>query len=164
MERYFPAQIEQGDSTYGAWFADFDGCVSAGRTIAEAIEGAHEALALHVAGMIEDGEAIPEPSEPRLEDGSIAVAMVGVTLPGRKKRVNVMIDEGLLAAIDAISDNRSRFLEKAARKAFAMSAETKPPARKSRLGFLKGQFTIPDDFDRMGEAEIAAMFSGADPK
>jgi hypothetical protein len=30
-----------------------------------------------------------------------------------------MIDEGLLAAIDAVSDNRSRFLEKAARKEFA---------------------------------------------
>ena len=119
MERYFPAQIEKGKSCYGAWFADFDGCVSAGQTIAEAIEGAREALAFHVAGMIEDGEPIPNPSEPRLETGSIAVAMIGVTLPGKKKRVNVMIDEGLLAAIDAISDNRSRFLEKAARKEFS---------------------------------------------
>ena len=45
--------------------------------------------------------------------------MVGVTLPGKKKRVNVMIDEGLLAAIDAVSDNRSRFLERAARKELA---------------------------------------------
>lgn len=116
MKRYFPVQIEKGNSSYGAWFADFDGCVSAGRTIAEAIGGAHEALALHVAGMIEDGEPIPEPSEPALAEGSIAIAMIGVTLPGKKKRVNVMIDEGLLAAIDAVSDNRSRFLEKAARK------------------------------------------------
>ena len=119
MERYFPAQIEKGKSSYGAWFADFAGCVSAGRTTAEAIEGAREALAFHVAGMIEDGEEIPVPSEPKLEKGSIAVAMIGVTLPGKKKRVNVMIDEGLLAAIDAVSDNRSRFLEKAARREFA---------------------------------------------
>jgi hypothetical protein len=45
--------------------------------------------------------------------------MVGVTLPGKKKRVNVMIDEGVLAAIDAVSTNRSQFLEKAALKELA---------------------------------------------
>lgn len=27
-----------------------------------------------------------------------------------------------------------------------------------RLGFLNGAFTVPDDFDRMGEDEIAALF------
>lgn len=27
-----------------------------------------------------------------------------------------------------------------------------------RLGFLKGAFKVPDDFDRMGEAEIEQMF------
>ncbi len=117
--RYFPAQIEQEDGTFGVWFSDFLGCVSAGDTIAEAIEGAHEALALHVAGMIEDGDPIPAASVPELEKGSVAVSMIGVTLPGKKKRVNVMIDEGLLAAIDAVAANRSRFLEKAARKELA---------------------------------------------
>ena len=29
-----------------------------------------------------------------------------------------------------------------------------------RLGFLSGEITVPDDFDRMGEAEIESMFSG----
>ena len=29
-----------------------------------------------------------------------------------------------------------------------------------RIGFMKGQVLIPDDFDRMGEDEIAAMFEG----
>jgi antitoxin (DNA-binding transcriptional repressor) of toxin-antitoxin stability system len=27
-----------------------------------------------------------------------------------------------------------------------------------RFGFLKGEIAVPDDFDRMGENEIAAMF------
>ena len=117
--RFFPVQIEKGETSYGAWFVDFPGCVSAGDTIAEAIEGAHEALALHTSGMIEDGERIPDPSAPKLEEGSIVVAMVGVTLPGKKKRVNVMIDEGVLAAIDAVSNNRSQFLEQAALKELA---------------------------------------------
>ena len=29
-----------------------------------------------------------------------------------------------------------------------------------RLGFLAGQFSIPDDFDQMGGAEIERMFDG----
>jgi len=29
-----------------------------------------------------------------------------------------------------------------------------------RLGFLAGQFTIPDDFDRMGADEIESLFRG----
>jgi len=36
-----------------------------------------------------------------------------------------------------------------------------PPVRKpQRLGFMKGQYTIPDDFDTMGQAEIEEMFYG----
>lgn len=120
--RYFPAQVEEEQGSYGVWFADLPGCVSAGKSIAEAIEGAHEALALHIAGMIEDREEIPSPSKPELDEGSVAVSMIGVTLPGKKKRVNVMIDEGLLAAIDAVSDNRSRFIEQAARRRLAEAA------------------------------------------
>ena len=37
-----------------------------------------------------------------------------------------------------------------------MAAEK--PARGRRIGFLKGQYSVPDDFDRMAEPEIAAMF------
>jgi len=29
-----------------------------------------------------------------------------------------------------------------------------------RLGFMSGQISVPDDFDRMGEAEIERIFSG----
>jgi prevent-host-death family protein len=28
-----------------------------------------------------------------------------------------------------------------------------------RLGFMSGQISVPDDFDRMGEAEIERIFS-----
>lgn len=30
-----------------------------------------------------------------------------------------------------------------------------------RLGFLAGQVSVPDDFDRMGQEEIERMFSSA---
>ena len=36
------------------------------------------------------------------------------------------------------------------------------PAVPQRLGFLAGEIAVPKDFDRMGEAEIEALFgSGA---
>ena len=34
------------------------------------------------------------------------------------------------------------------------------PVRKRRIGFLQGQFNIPDDFDTMGQEEIERMFYG----
>ena len=32
------------------------------------------------------------------------------------------------------------------------------PAAPKRLGFLSGEIAVPKDFDRMDEAEIAALF------
>jgi hypothetical protein len=32
------------------------------------------------------------------------------------------------------------------------------PEERHRLGFLNGEIDVPDDFDRMGESEIAASF------
>jgi prevent-host-death family protein len=31
---------------------------------------------------------------------------------------------------------------------------------RSRLGMLRGQLSVPDDFDRMGQEEIADLFEG----
>jgi prevent-host-death family protein len=38
------------------------------------------------------------------------------------------------------------------------SIDAPEPARMRRIGFLEGQITVPDDFDRMGEEEIAQIF------
>jgi hypothetical protein len=32
------------------------------------------------------------------------------------------------------------------------------PSAGSRIGFLRGQISVPPDFDTMGQAEIAALF------
>jgi prevent-host-death family protein len=42
-----------------------------------------------------------------------------------------------------------------------MALEAPTGRRVRRLGFMAGQIEVPDDFDRMGDAEIAHMF-GAD--
>jgi antitoxin (DNA-binding transcriptional repressor) of toxin-antitoxin stability system len=36
-----------------------------------------------------------------------------------------------------------------------------PPPRPVRLGFMAGRIAVPEDFDRMGEAGIAALFGAA---
>jgi prevent-host-death family protein len=41
-------------------------------------------------------------------------------------------------------------------KVTAIAVPTGTPIR--QLGFMAGQFSVPDDFDRMGEAEIKRMF------
>lgn len=33
-------------------------------------------------------------------------------------------------------------------------------AQQKRIGFMVGEFEVPDDFDRMGQDEIADMFGG----
>jgi prevent-host-death family protein len=37
-----------------------------------------------------------------------------------------------------------------------------PEPFKSRLGFMKGEYNVPDDFDTMFQAEIEDMFYGKD--
>jgi len=36
--------------------------------------------------------------------------------------------------------------------------ESPDAGQQKRLGFMEGQFKVPEDFDRMGEDEIAGMF------
>ncbi len=43
-------------------------------------------------------------------------------------------------------------------KVMALDAPAAGQAR--RLGFLVGEITVPDDFDRMGSEEIEQMFGG----
>lgn len=62
MRQYIALIHKDPDSDYGVSFPDFPGCVSAGSTLDEAREMAAEALDLHIEGMTEDGEAMPEPS------------------------------------------------------------------------------------------------------
>jgi prevent-host-death family protein len=50
-------------------------------------------------------------------------------------------------------------IAKAGKPLVRVSALEPPTApRMQRLGFLRDQITVPDDFDRMGESEIAGTF------
>ena len=121
MTSYIALLRKDEASDYGVDFPDFPGCVSAGRTLDEARRMAAEALALHVEGMAEDGEAVPEPSDldtvMAIPENREAVAfLVDVpTRPALAVRVNVMLPRDVLDAIDRATTNRSRFLAEAAR-------------------------------------------------
>jgi DNA-binding protein YbaB len=74
--------------------------------------------------MVADGDPLPEPtpleSVAKKRDAStVAITLVSVALPGKLQRVNITIDEALLDEIDAMADNRSRFLTEAARAELA---------------------------------------------
>ena len=48
---------------FGVYFPDLPGCVTYGSDIDDARKNAKEALELHIYGMQEDGECIPEPQQ-----------------------------------------------------------------------------------------------------
>jgi predicted RNase H-like HicB family nuclease len=127
MTSYIGLIRKDADSDFGVDFPDFPGCISAGATLDEARHMAQEALELHLAGMIEDGEALPVPSslEAIMADpeNADAVAFL-VTVPeavDRTVRVNITLPERLLRRIDERAKNRSAFLARAAEKALAES-------------------------------------------
>lgn len=62
MPEYVALIHKEPDSDYGVSFPDIPGAMTAGTTLAEARAMAEEALALHIQGMVEDGDPIPEPS------------------------------------------------------------------------------------------------------
>jgi predicted RNase H-like HicB family nuclease len=125
MRHYIALIHKEPESDFGVSFPDFPGCVTAGATLQEALAMAAEALAGHIEAMVEEGDAVPEPSDadavmedPENRDGVVVL----VSMPddaAKIIRVNVTLPAGLLRRIDARTDNRSRFLAKAAEKALA---------------------------------------------
>ena len=61
--------------------------------------------------------------------------------------------------VDAAADGETIVIAKAG-KPVAKITRLDSAAAVRRLGFLEGRGSIPDDFDRMGQAEIASLFSG----
>lgn len=74
MDRYiYTAMFEPGDNKgYTVTFPDLPGCITEGDTLGEALHMAREALELHLYGMEEDDDPIPDPTPPegiRVPDG-----------------------------------------------------------------------------------------------
>jgi len=128
MANYIAIVHKEAKSDFGVSFPDFPGCITAGKNIDEAKDMAQEALTLHIQGMLEDSEQLPNPS--RLEeimsdsDYANAIAYLVVSVPDAKPRtvrVNVTVPEMTLKQIDAAAKkrgmSRSSFLVHAAQNA-----------------------------------------------
>jgi predicted RNase H-like HicB family nuclease len=129
-------------SDYGVSFPDFPGCVTAGKTLDEARRMAAEALALHIDGMAEDGEPIPEPStiDDVAEDPAMARAVAFLVSVGLDKtvRLNITARESQVAAIDQKAHEagmtRSAYMVRAALGCGTAAARPKARGALKELG------------------------------
>lgn len=115
-----------GESNWFITFPDFPGVTSVAEKFAGVMRQAKDALATAVEDMEQDGEALP----PSVEEDALPeydraafhdprILLVPVETTGRSLRVNVSLDEGLLARIDDVSKrtglSRSALLARGAR-------------------------------------------------
>lgn len=90
MQDYYcyVAVLEHGDDSIGVYFPDILGCISGGDNVNDAIESANEALKLHLYGMEQDNDPIPEPSlitDLKLEKNEIPILINIFMKPFREK-------------------------------------------------------------------------------
>jgi len=132
MPSYIGLIHKEAKSDFGVSFPDFPGVITAGTTLDDARLMAEEALALHVEGMTEDGEAIPEPStleevmsDPDNRTGVAILVSVKTEQP-KAIRVNVTLPQDVLEQIDRYAEahgfTRSGLLTQAAKKLMAGAA------------------------------------------
>ncbi len=110
MRSYIGLIHKDPDSDFGVSFPNFPGVITAGTTLDDARAMAQEALALHIEGLTEDGEAIPEPSslEEIMSDpdnrSGVAILVSVKTEQPKAVRVNVTLPEDVLEQIDRYAD------------------------------------------------------------
>jgi predicted RNase H-like HicB family nuclease len=134
MTYYIALIHKEPKSDFGVSFPDFPGCITAGSTVQEAMAVAREALAGHIAAMIDEGLPIPAPSavdavmRKRANRDGVAAMVPAPDTDDRAVRLNVTLPANLIRAIDERTPNRSRFLAQAA----ALQLQSADPLRKSR--------------------------------
>jgi predicted RNase H-like HicB family nuclease len=127
---YFAIVDQAAGEAISIVFPAFPGTTSVAETAADIVPPARDALASVVDDIETDGGALP----PSLEDGAVPpgipsglhrpfVLAVEVEAQARSVRVNISIDEALLARLDAAASragtSRSALLAKGARMAIA---------------------------------------------
>jgi predicted RNase H-like HicB family nuclease len=134
MQHYI-ALIDEEDGKFGVSFPDLPGCTTVGRSFQEALAKAAQVLPFHLEGLAEDGPVPqPRPFEELVKDrqfyddaaavkGKAVVVPVPYDPPAKPVRLNVSLDESLVARIDAAAkaagETRSGFLAEAARRRLA---------------------------------------------
>src|SRR5260370_29048378 len=131
-------------SDFGVSFPDVPGCVTAGKSIEEARRKAPEALAFHIAGMLEDGEKIPKPSkmddlagDPHREN-AVAFLVTAAFNKTKTVRVNVTARENQIEMIDRLARRAGM-----TRSAYMVQSATSRVAFKKRDGSGRRRASAP---------------------
>jgi predicted RNase H-like HicB family nuclease len=99
MDNYiFPCIFIYKDDGISIIFPDLDGCVSFGENEQEAFYNAKEALTLHMYGIEQDNESIPQPSlikNVQLDENEQAVLIEAFMPPFRAKQANKFVKKTL---------------------------------------------------------------------
>ncbi len=119
---------EHAATGFGLYFPDLPGCVTAADTFAELNDMAREALALHLVGMLGDGETLPVPTSPEQLPHDPEVDEAGVML------VTVHIGDTPVATI---VDLPSALLDRVDRAAQDRGVTRSAVLRESAEAFLK---------------------------
>ena len=130
IERTYLGVIEQGPESFGIVFPDFPGFTSVGESIDHVLTMAREGLAFHIAGMVEDGESLPQPSSVTVEqvrtqtpEGNwIAIGAVTVPVPALPDTIDISLKSDLVReiaeAVDTAVDKMTprQFIEQITRR------------------------------------------------
>lgn len=75
-----------------------------------------------------------------------------------KMNVTLRLDADLLREARMIAAEEGRSLSALVTDTLESLVRERGASEPQRLGFLVGEIEVPDDFDHMGNSEIAAMF------
>ena len=124
------AVFEAAGSGISAYFPDVPGCVSCGDNFDHTLRMAQEALSLHIYGMEQDGEPLPERTDavPETSAGGMVVPVtvypdiVKDEINSRREKTTVTIPHWLKTAAEAEGVNYSRLLETALKETLGIAS------------------------------------------
>lgn len=131
MDKYiYPAVFEKGEvKGFTVTFPDLPGAITEGDDVSEALRMAKECLELHLFGLEEDGDEIPEASDPATiklaADSFLTLIEVNMS-PVRDEMMNKSVTKNVTLP---------RWLEREAQKQQINFSHVLQHALKDRLGF-----------------------------
>ena len=106
----YPVAIEKGDKkhAYGVAVPDLPGCFSAGDTLDEALVNVKEAILLHLEGLLDEKQLLPEPhsleehaKKRQWKGWTWAVVEVDLSeIDNKVERINITLPRRVLRVID----------------------------------------------------------------
>ena len=107
---HYPVAIEKGDKkhAYGVAVPDLPGCFSAGDTLDEALVNVKEAILLHLEGLLDEKQPLPEPhpleehvKKRQWKGWTWAIVEVDLSeIDNKVERINITLPRRVLRVID----------------------------------------------------------------